>query len=380
MDLIHAITARAPVIRRSDDSFSEDLQTEKESYVCTLNVGFDKANFTLTGEEDYLRDWFVNGLVRDIKWRGPDGATAWEGCVNRMSLILGGETITKSIEGMFNRVVYIYTPLDTSANPPTAQAQDSITKNDTDSQALYGIKTAFVSGNEATAATADDQAFSKLKSLRHIREGRTATVGRGQTPMLQVECAGYAHMVNWYPYTQTANTGTDDADAIILLILAADPNSVISSEDTLIDSNTTAIEKYQDGKKTGWKLIQDITARGYETGSEGFPWTCGVYEGRRVTYKAAEMIDWEGNPESTNQYPEWYRHPYEPGDSILDGAGDEIMPWHIRPDHLLYTNGVPGRPTYIKQVTFEAPWTVRITGEDALNPWSSVLECDGRCQ
>lgn len=368
MDQKHSISARAPIVRQGVDSFQEQLQTEKESYVISDGVGFDRANFTLTGEENYLRDWFVNGLVRDVKWRGPDGATAWEGYVSRMSLTLGGETITRSIEGMYNRVIYVYAPLDTTANPPTAGAQTTITKNDAASQDKYGIKTILVSGNECTDATADDEALSQLKALRHIKEGRTVTIGRGETPMLRVECSGYAYMIDWYPYTQTANTGTDNANAIIVAVLQADPNGIADPTDVLIDTNTTAIEKYWDGKKTGWNLIRDIAERGYETGGEGFRWTVGIYEGRRVVYKAAEALDVNGNPEGTNKYPEWFRHPYEAGDSILDAAGGEVMPWHIRPDHLLYTSGIPGRPTYIKQVTFDAPWPVRISGEDALNP------------
>lgn len=380
-DQSHSIRAYAPVIRQGDDSYEERLQTEKESYVLTEGIGFDKASFVLTGEEDYLVDWFLKGLVRDIQWRAPDGATAFEGFVSGLTLTIGGDSLTKGISGMFNRVIFVYTPLDTTLNPPKAEAQTTITKNDTPSQALYGIKVALKSGGEATAATADDAAFSELKRLRLIREGRAVTVGRGQQAVIRVSCTGYAYMVDWYQYTQTAATGTDTADTIIAAVLAADPNSVISTEAALIDSNATAVEKYWDGTQTGWKIIKTIADRGYETGSEGFPWTVGVYEGRRVTYKAAEALDANGIAESTNQYPAWFKHPYEPGDAILGAAGDEIMPWHIRPDHLLYTDGIPGRPTYIKQVTFSTPWTVRIAGEDAMNPTLAYMRCDtGPCQ
>lgn len=371
MDSSHSLRALAPVIRQSVDTFEERLITEQESYVISDGVGFDKASFMLTGEESYLRDWFVNGLVRDIKWRGPDGATAWEGFVSRLALTIGGSTLTKSIEGVFNRVNYVYTPLDTTQTPPTAGAQATITKNDATSQGLYGTKAILLSGSETTAATADDAAYSQLKARMYIREGRTVTVGTGQVPMLRVECSGYAHMMNWHPYTQVQNTGTDDADNIIILVLQDDTNtynSVMNQGTELIDTCTTQIQKYWDGKQFAWKIIQSIAERGYETGSEGFPWSVGVYEGRRIVYKAAEVLDSNGNPESTNKYPEWFKHPYEPGDSILDAAGSEVMPWHIRPDHLLYTDGIPGRPTYILQVAFNTPWTVRITGTDALNP------------
>lgn len=368
MDPTHSISSRAPVVRQSVDSYHEQLQTEKESFVCTDGVGFDQAKFTLTGEESYLKDWFVNGLVRDIKWRASDGSTAWEGYVSRVILTLGGDTVTKSVEGMYNRIVYVYAPLDTTPNPPTVGAQTIITKNDTDSQDLYGIKAKVISGNEATAATADDEAYAQLANLRFIREGRSVAVGVGKTPMLQVECKGYAYMLDWSPYTQTANTGTDNASVLIYLIANADLNSVISTDAALIDTNTTQIQEYWNGQQTSWKIIQDIAERGYEAASVGFRWTVGVYEGRRIVYKAAEALDANGVPESTNKWGGWYRNPFEAGDNILDGAGDEIMPWAVRPDRLLYTNGVPGRPTYIKQVTFTAPFTVVISGEDALNP------------
>lgn len=363
-----SITALAPVVLQGVDSYHERLQTEKESYVITDGIGFDNASFTLTGPLDYLLDWYANGLVRDVTWRTPEGGIAWNGYVSRVSLTIGGNTRTKSIDGMANRILYIYAPKDTSTNPPTVGAQTTITKNDTDLQARYGIKTAIVSGGECTTATADDAALSVLAGLKHVRLGETVTVTAGKFPALKVSMKGYAHMANWYYYSQTADTGTDDADDIIILVLAADPNSVLSSVATNIDTCTTAIEKYWDGKKLGWKIILDIANRGYETGGLGYPWSVGVYENRLTTYKQAEMVDDEGVPLSTNKHPALHRHITDAGGSILDDAGKEIMPWDLRPDRLLYTEGIPGRPLYVEQVKFTAPFKAVLSGTDHLNP------------
>jgi len=363
-----SIVSYAPVIRQSVDSFQERLQTEKETYTITDGIGFDTASFILTGPPEYLAEWFENGLVRDVTWKAPDGRVCWQGYVNRLALTIGDVTRTVSVDGMANRVFYVYTPLDTTQNPPTASEQTTITKNDATSQARYGIKTAIVSGNETTAATADDEAYSALKRLKLIRVGEQRAIGQGKYPSLTVQMRGYAYMVDWCLYEQTGDTGTDNAHTIIIAVLTADANGIIYASDVNIDTNTTAIEKYHDGKSTAWKIIQNIAARGRESGSEGWPWTCGVYEGRKVWYKAQEGIDGYGNPESTNKYLAITHHISDQGDVYLDEAGAEIPSWAMRPDRLVYTSGIPGLPMLVKKVKWDAPGKVTLTGEDARNP------------
>lgn len=374
-----SINAYAPVINQSIDSYHERLQTENESYTITKDIGFDVARLTLGGPLDYLLDWFSNGLVRDIIWKAPNGGICWHGFVNRLGLTAGGETRTRSIDDLANRIIYVYTPLTTTENPPTAGAQTTITKNDTSSQSKYGIKTAIVSGGEMTAATADDAAYAELAKLKDIREGRQGAFGQGKVPSLQVEMRGYAHMANWYIYSQTANTGTDDADDIILLVLAADPNSVLSTSAINVDTCTTAVQKYWDGKQFGWQVIQNIAAMGYETDSVGYDWTAGVYEDRKVVYKQSEAVDSNGNPLSTNKHPILNRAIFDSGDSILSSAGQEVMPWQMRPDRLLETQGFPGRPTYITKTVFSSPFSCSYEGTDPNNPVESYMvgNCGG---
>ena len=368
-----SINAYSPVIRASDESFHELLQTEKEGYTITDGIGFDAASFTLTGPLDYLVHWFEHGLVRDVVWRSPVGGVAWNGYVSRLIFTVSGNTRTEAVTGMANRILYTYTPLDTSTNPPQAGAQTIITKNDTGSQDRYGIKTGVVSGGECTAATADDMALAALARLKDTRLGETIAVGAGKTPALKVEMRGYGHMANWYYYTQTASSGTSDADAIVGLVLAADPNGVLSASTINIDTCATAIEQYWDGKQLGWKIVQDITGRGYETGGVGYRWSVGVYEGRKTTYKQSEAVDSNGVPLSTNKHLILHRHVHDAGDSILDDAGKEIMPWEMRPDRLIYTEGIPGRPMRITQVKFTAPFGLSLSGTDELSPSKAYL-------
>jgi hypothetical protein len=374
-----SINAYAPVIRQSADSYAERLQTENEVYAITSDIGFDTASFVLRGPVEYLVDWFQNGLVRDVVWKAPDASTCWEGYVSRLVFNAGANARTKTVEGMANRILFVYTPVDTAQNPPTAGAQTTITKNDTSSQAKYGIKQAIVSGNECPAATADDMALAELTRLKEILTDETISVYSGREPYLTVEMRGYAHMCNWWVYEQTTSSGTADADTMVAAILAADPNSVISTSTANINANATAIDQYHDERSTGWKLIQDITSRGLETGGVGYFWTCGVYEGRRVTFKAAEWIDDDDVPLSTNKYLALHRQMFDPGDSILDDAGREVMPWEVRPDRLVYTAGLPGRPLYVTQVKYKPPTGLTLSGTDGgLRPMKNMIT--GSCK
>ena len=300
-------------------------------------------------------------------------APRWNGFVERMTLSIGGVTRTRSISGLGNRIILVYTPLDTSVNPPKAGAQTTITKNDTTSQGNYGIKSITISGGEVTAATADDYAFARLTDLAYIRESEIQTVGSSSPPVLKVELRGYAHMLDWVNYTQVAVSGTDNANVILNAILAADANSIPSVSTVDIDANTLAIEKYQDGKTPSWKLIQQIAEIGGETGSVGERWVAGLYVGRRMIYKQAEGLDSQGNQLTTNKHLLLTRHMYDGGERIFDESNREILPWEVLPDRLSRIVGQPGRAQYIEMVKYVAPWNLQLTGTDAINPLAGLV-------
>jgi hypothetical protein len=368
-----SIVARAPVIAQAANTYAEMLQTEKEQYVISDSIGFDSGSFTLTGPTDYLHEWYENGLVRDVVWKDPDGGICWEGYVNRLQLVIGDRTLTKSVENMANRVILNYTPLDTTKNPPTAGAKTPLTKNDTASQARYGIKSVVSSGAECTTATADDRALAELAWYKIIPSSEVVTIGKGKQPSLKVDCKGYAYMANWYVYSQTVSSSTANASAIVSAVLAADPNSVMSTSTLNIDTNATATEQFWSGDELGWKIIQELAMRGLETGSVGYRWHCGVYAHRRTTFKAAEGMNDNKVPYSTNKHQILHRQIRDASDAFIDEAGREWMPWELRPDRLIYTEGVPGRPTYITSVKVSMPWKVHYEGTDQVNPMALLI-------
>ncbi len=362
-----SINALAPVIQQSESGFHERLAPERETYTISVERGFDSASFTLRGENDYLVDWFKNGLIRDMVWLGPDGMLVWNGFVESLSLSLGGITRTKSAAKMGNRIIFVYSQIDTTTNPPRDEGQVTITVNDTAAQAEFGIKTIVESGGEATATNANVAALTTLNRLAKPLIGETQTVGGGQPPSLKVSMKGYAYMADWYVYTQTVSSGTANADVVILAVLAADPNAVLAASTLAIDANTTATEQFQE-QQPGWKVIDIIAQRGETVAALGRRWAAGIYSQRRLTFKAAEGLDSNGQALSSNKHLILSRSLADPGDIFTDEAGRVVEYWHLRPDRLLRTEGIRGDVTFVRKVTFSPPTGVSLVGEDDLQP------------
>lgn len=372
MDLL-SVTARSPVIRRSVDSFTERLQTESESWTISVRYGYNTASIALKGSIDYLTEWFTNGLVRDITFRDRNGAVRWEGYVEKMSLFTGGVSRSRNVKEMANRIILVYRADDTAQNPPQTGGQAVITKNDSASQTIYGVKSVLISGGEVTAATADDKALSRLSDLSYIREEEKQTFLSGNPLKLSLQLAGYSHMTNWFNYSQVVSSGTVNASAINLSILQADPNSVISTSGVDIDLNTLQVKRYQDGKTPSWNLIQKVAELGREVGGIGERWVGGIYIGRRLIYKRAEGLDSNGNFLSSNKYLELTRHVSDVGHRIVDEASREVFPWEVLPDRLIKATGIPGRHQYIEGVKYTAPFGLQVSGTDATNVMAGVV-------
>lgn len=363
-----SINARAPIIRQGIDSYQERLETAGETYTATVNIGFDTAGFTLRGDVAYLRAWFASGLMRDVTWRGPNGRLVWQGYVSALTLYEGNESRVRSIGDMANKISLTHPILDTSTNPPTTGEQATVAANNTTSQAQYGIKALSLSGEAmtTTAATAEAQTAVNRRSVIGIK--RQFASGSSDALSLVVSLRGYAHLMNWYQYSQTGSSGTTNSSDVVAAVVAADPNLVLSAATTLIDDNTLQAERYFDGTRTGLAVVQMLTERGDASGNR---WVCGVYEGRRLTYKQAEYADGRGNLGASNKRLAVYRNPHDPAADYVDGSGRVLEPWEIRPDMIEFTTGVPGHK-YIEQVSFTAPRNLQTRGNDE-NPLRGVL-------
>lgn len=367
-----SINALAPIIQQPANSFHErlDENLSGESYAISVERGFETAAFTLRGNIEYLRGWFDNGLARDVTMVGPDGKVAWEGFVNSMGLSFGGIQLKHGLDRFGNRIIYTYVPLNTAVNPPTEGTETTITKNDTLSQSIFGIKLATVTADKATPATAaDTAALTELTRLSNPQRGQSSRIGTSGAPTLRVDLRGYAFMADWYNYSQVVSSGTDTATAIIQLVLAADPNSVLSTDSRSIETNSEATELYWEDT-VAWKVVRTIVNRGETVGGIGIPWAGGIYEGRRLVLKKSERLDVNNNPVSTNQFQRVFHSPSV--DVFSDESGGEIPPWHLRPDRIVIAESL-GTQMYVRRVNYTPPIKVTLSGEDDVYSVASLL-------
>ena len=169
-------------------------------------------------------------------------------------------------------------------------------------------------------------------------------------------------MLDWLNYSN-AGGGTIDRDALIKLIIAADPNSVLSTDLTRIDANPEEVEQYRDGSRASWSLTQEIG----QAGANSARWVAGVFENRKMIYKQSEGVDSTGAELTANKHSIITRSIYDVGERFFDRAGRELQPWQIRPDRLVLTTGLSRAPQYVEQVSFSAPVGLEIKSKDA-NP------------
>jgi len=257
--------------------------------------------------------------------------------------------------------------LDTGTTPPTAGAQATSTGNDTSSQDAYGIKTETISAGEKTASAATTDAAMILAQRSQVWEDGSDSFRGGGDPSLRIDLLGYAWMMDWFNYSNGSG-GTIARDSLIKLIAAADPNSILSTDYTNVDSNSDTVEQYRDGGRSGWSLINEVG----RAGPNSARWVAGVYEGRKLHYKQAEGLDSSGDLLSANKHSIISRSLYDAGERFFDQAGRELQPWQIRPDRLMRTTGLSRDPQYIEQVTFSAPVGLEIRSTDA-NPLRGVV-------
>lgn len=358
-DTYFTVTAYAP-ITQSGNSFFERLETTRVSYSITTARGFSTAKFQLSGPLDYLLDWFNSGLSRRIVILGPDGFTAWEGFVSKLTLSYGGYQINTSVDTLANSIYVTYTELNTAVNPPTETANQVQTATDSLSQVRYGTKEKIVSGGKATSTNALTLARTVVKQLSNPEVTQTLRTLQGSAGVLSFDLRGYAFMGDWYTYEQVVSSGTDTAEVVIRDIISNEPNGAIQTDETYWDTLSTSTELYWK-RSVAWAAIRKIVDRGSESGGIGFPWVAMVYEDRHLHIKAAESVNKEtGVAESSNKHSLMFRN--ISGDDEYTDENNQVIPvWHIRPDRIVHTPAL-GLYQYVTRVNVTEPEQVTLSG------------------
>jgi len=258
-----------------------------------------------------------------------------------------------------NKVAIVYSSVDTSINPPAMGMRVKANyAEDADSQADYGIITKVLSVGGSTQTIAEQIRDTWLAENAWPETSHTYGQGGGDASVT-VECLGYVKWLELFPYNQTANTGTRNLSDKITDVLAAEPNTLFSTDYTNIASNTLAVRRFENDDNSGWDVIKDLVAKGDTSDNR---YLFGIYDDRVAHY---EQI-----PEDTA----YHQYIADSNQNVRTPVGDIVRPWDVRPGRwLLYPDFLVGRsiPTnrrldsrfeFIESVTYSSPWTISHTG------------------
>ncbi|HEX2908162.1 MAG TPA: hypothetical protein VHO69_14930 [Phototrophicaceae bacterium] len=211
-------------------------------------------------------------------------AAIWEGFINRITFSVGNCQHTISLDEMVNRAAVIYTL--TGATNPTS----SSIVNNTDSQAIYGIKAEKVdlgfqysAGSAVTTAAANtiiaQQAWPKASSVPGSSGG-----------LVTLEMLGFYHTLKWEAFT-SASTTTPTLTTIITADILPIDNTGVFFDDTdtsALAANAQTINRNRVRGQTAWDVLQQLA----EIGDAANKWVVGISptdpntKTRRLYYRA----------------------------------------------------------------------------------------------
>jgi hypothetical protein len=218
--------------------------------------GYYRANITMTGPLDYLADFMLGGLMRDVKFfsgAGSQGVQCWEGFIYEMTLNRKTAEIKISMDRVANNVWMRYRVTGSGTTVrSTAQA-------DTTSQARYGIRDYVLTGGELeNSVVADSKCKQYLALNRQPKPTRSGPGRPDEEYSLEIICRGYFDTLNNQCYNATGGT-SQGASAQVTDIIAAKGQFVASTD---IRANATPVSEVYDVDRRAGDIVQDIARLG----------------------------------------------------------------------------------------------------------------------
>jgi hypothetical protein len=324
--------------------------------------GYWNHRFTQKMPQWEVEEWIDTGLGRHIEIYNSALDIIFEGFVSSVSGNIGSLTIQRGplLDTVGNRIRCVYSTIDTTTTPPTLGVRESTSvANDADSQGKYGIIEKTLSVGGSTLANAEQIRDTALEDMREPTTDEKENLERSDVPSVTIEVLGYVHWLKAYTYASTT-TGLQNADVKIEAILAADPNSIFSTNYRNVAVNATQVGAWEQSDRTAWALIQGITALGDSSNNR---WLFGFYKDREAKYDAIPTtVKYQRRLSDPGQWIETY------------GAGGRIKPWNVTPgEWVFYTDLFVGKspaidyPTdprylFIEQNTWAVPWALTMDG------------------
>jgi hypothetical protein len=357
---IHADVPLTTGLGSSSQRLTEAI-TSYEHEIAALG-GYKSAQFVINDKLVDIEDWFENGLGRHIEVYNSGMVKVWEGFVNNVTINAGSLQASRGpLMQVANFVTVVYSEIiDPDTEPPTVGTRGpTIAVQDTDSQAKYGIIEVVLDGGTCLADDAERYRDTFLENNKDPVTSETITPGRGQGTGVTVECLGYWSWLQAFVYAD-ATAVTQTLTAKIQAVLGTDPNGIISTDYTNIDTNGYLTARWEDENSTGWDVILALIALGDVNDDR---WTFGIYNDQKAHYGVIPSTPfYQHRIASESQRIETY-------------AGNaRVFPWDVRPAQWMFLpDFLVGRvqPTelrldpryvFIESIRYRAPWEVEING------------------
>lgn len=298
---------------------SDDLGGSLISYSHAISdqFGFESATVERTVAKSVALHALASWLMRATTVRGPWCETLFEGFLAEVAAEFGDESRAVSVRSLANQVKVKAT--DTNNSPITAGPVD-----DTDSQALYGIKETIQSFSATDATDALNKANRILAELANPQMERSSSAGSGsEAPLgatLRCSFDGYYSALDWLSTENTtAATAVTTAQVKTLLTAYNAINAFFSTNQGAIVASGVSAPQLIASDTTYRQAIEDLLASGDSSG-QALAW--GVYEDR--VFQA--VVSAKATPSTIT-----YRRSMVDG-RIYDTYRNVVPWWQVRPN------------------------------------------------
>lgn len=294
----------------------------------SLAIGGDGvATFSFQDDDSVLETWFDNRLMCHVEEKF-EGVAAYFGYIHAMRLSYNGVVLSKSMDGIYNKIAVKYRTSSAGSDTVTAFSSNAT------SIALYGTKELIAEAKDkngnavylsSTSATQyRDNLLEQLAFPRQKRESISRPTG--QIGTLDVEIRGYAPTMDWILLKNTS-TSDDDADDEITDALSG-ANFVRSGT---IATNTFQVKEEVD-YVGAWQRVKTVTNLG---DSSGNVWLVGCYRSQVLNYQQADLTNVQYFVDVRGRF-----YPY----GIYNKAGEYVPAPLVQPGGVAFVRDImPGR-------------------------------------
>lgn len=288
---------------------------------------------------------------------------AWEGFIESITYVIGGQAITRSLANMSNRTNVVFFDAD-AATPDTTSTGVA---NNTTSQSVWGIReTTLDAGIHYNTADKTHKTILRNTLLAVKAFPQITTTSSGGAIVLTLELRGLIYYA--YEYQNYLNTGTTLLPAVNAFLrasvaLAAPANAAqvvetsavypVTYDDDIVSNLSFNIAETSDTGQTHLQYINSVVEAG--DGTQQWVWGIGVFNintlTRRIYYReASTAVVYTANV-------------LRDVGRIRDTTGKLIPGWKIRPDRGIRLNDVlvgynqtgdDPRVGYIEQIQYDA--------------------------